>query len=441
MCIRRKTITGPVGATKPKKPRESGTGGCDRWAHAGAHVPIILSSLAVATVVWLGVACQPGDPETDRISHPPAPDSARPSLVQHDPDFQGIPWTIDPMPLLVLGVTDAAGPQEFHHIVGVHRFSDRRLAVADGGSRQIRFFRENGDFLGAVGGEGGGPGEFRDLTWSKRCGLDSIFAYDFTHRQVSVFDRQGRFHRTFRLEIPGGGALLGEVGCNRIEQFLISGFSRSPPRPGRFHPVAPLALVDVAASTVRTIGEFPTTERHGDVVGGLLRGDFPHPFGRTTVRAVSMRFIYIGTGVASEVQRYTLDGSLDGVIRDVFWTESLTNDHVERALAEAQDRAGSAEYRARLAHRFRTMEMPDSLPPYGQLVLDARGHLWLGPHPASLRQDSPYKVYNPEGGFVAAVAFPGRFRIEEIGEDYVLGVLRDALDVEQVVLYELRRGS
>jgi hypothetical protein len=45
------------------------------------------------------------------------------------------------------------------------------------------------------------------------------------------------------------------------------------------------------------------------------------------------------------------------------------------------------------------------------------------------------------GRILARVQMPSKFRVQEIGEDYVLGVWRDDLDVESVRVYGLRRQN
>jgi hypothetical protein len=48
-------------------------------------------------------------------------------------------------------------------------------------------------------------------------------------------------------------------------------------------------------------------------------------------------------------------------------------------------------------------------------------------------------VFSDEGVLLGTVAIPPDLSIMEIGQDYVLGVWRDPLDVEFVHLYSLQR--
>jgi hypothetical protein len=78
------------------------------------------------------------------------------------------------------------------------------------------------------------------------------------------------------------------------------------------------------------------------------------------------------------------------------------------------------------------------MPFYQAALADAEGNLWVqdfspGEPPAG------WSVFDPEGRFLGAVAMPDRFRPQQIGDDFILGVARDELDVERVQLYALEK--
>jgi len=57
-----------------------------------------------------------------------------------------------------------------------------------------------------------------------------------------------------------------------------------------------------------------------------------------------------------------------------------------------------------------------------------------GPQPGRQRSDSPAYRFAPDGALVARATMPQRLTPMEIGTGYLLGVERDELDVESVVL-------
>ena len=52
-----------------------------------------------------------------------------------------------------------------------------------------------------------------------------------------------------------------------------------------------------------------------------------------------------------------------------------------------------------------------------------------------------WRVLSPEGSVIGQVRTPPGVFLLEVGDDYVLGVSRDELDVETVSLYELDKSA
>ena len=87
--------------------------------------------------------------------------------------------------------------------------------------------------------------------------------------------------------------------------------------------------------------------------------------------------------------------------------------------------------------RYRAM-IGQPIPFFGSPFADAAGNLWLPSYrPAYPEEGSPYTVISPDGEWLGQVETPPRFRILDVTGDLVLGVLRDELDVINVVVYEL----
>ncbi len=51
------------------------------------------------------------------------------------------------------------------------------------------------------------------------------------------------------------------------------------------------------------------------------------------------------------------------------------------------------------------------------------------------------RVFSPNGELLGTIDLPVRFRLLDIGDDFILGVYRDDSDVEYVQLYALARGA
>ena len=59
---------------------------------------------------------------------------------------------------------------------------------------------------------------------------------------------------------------------------------------------------------------------------------------------------------------------------------------------------------------------------------------------AELEEGSPsWSVFDPEGRLLGTVVTPEDFAPKHIGDDFVLGVWKDEVDVERVRLYPLEK--
>jgi long-subunit acyl-CoA synthetase (AMP-forming) len=59
----------------------------------------------------------------------------------------------------------------------------------------------------------------------------------------------------------------------------------------------------------------------------------------------------------------------------------------------------------------------------------------------AIEADGPHRwlVFDTAGSWLGTVDTPARFTLNEIGADYILGVVRDSLDVQYVQMYRLEK--
>ena len=76
---------------------------------------------------------------------------------------------------------------------------------------------------------------------------------------------------------------------------------------------------------------------------------------------------------------------------------------------------------------------PETFPAYRSFLVDDERNLWV----AEYRRWPRWAVFDPEGRFLGNVPTPRNGQVTHIGSDFVLGVWRDEMDVEQVRVYRL----
>jgi hypothetical protein len=77
---------------------------------------------------------------------------------------------------------------------------------------------------------------------------------------------------------------------------------------------------------------------------------------------------------------------------------------------------------------------------YGRLLVDSEGNLWVADYSEERDDEGTWSVFDPEGRFLGTVETPTGGRVHQIGDDFVLGIWRDELNVEYVRLYELMKN-
>ena len=105
-------------------------------------------------------------------------DSAGVQVVENLGPASGVPWHVDPEPVLVIGSAEADLDQVLNEVTGAIRLPNQRIVVANGGQLELLLYDEGGNLVHRAGGRGGGPGEFESLEWLARSGPDSVVTLD-----------------------------------------------------------------------------------------------------------------------------------------------------------------------------------------------------------------------------------------------------------------------
>ena len=118
----------------------------------------------------------------------------------------------------------------------------------------------------------------------------------------------------------------------------------------------------------------------------------------------------------------------------------------EEVLHEALDRwvRGTAEV-SRNQYRAFLADLPrrDTAPAYQVLLIDAADNLWVSTLDYSARDRGTggpeWYVFDPSGTWLEIVSMPAHLKPMDIGDDWVLGVHTDDMDVQRVRLYKLMK--
>jgi hypothetical protein len=107
--------------------------------------------------------------------------------------------------------------------------------------------------------------------------------------------------------------------------------------------------------------------------------------------------------------------------------------------ANVDARFDDEEARAFWLKHFSRPPVPDTLPAFEALLVDAEDWLWARLYRVNEDEPQRWLLFDTEGVARGTVQTPAAVTIHRIAADAILGVQRDSLNVERVVRYPLRR--
>ena len=87
------------------------------------------------------------------------------------------------------------------------------------------------------------------------------------------------------------------------------------------------------------------------------------------------------------------------------------------------------------------LSVPPSFPAFSTIEVDALGYRWVREYNLPGAEGALWTVFDPDGIVQGFVETPPDLVIYEIGEDYIVGKVRDELRIEYVQLRELTRAN
>ena len=299
---------------------------------------------------------------------------------------------------------------------------DSTIVVADSRASALRFFAQDGRLVRTAGRVGGGPGEFRKLSWLGKCNGDTLFAADAGLHRITVFGPSGSRAREFR--IPTGVTHLRCSRTGTIAAFLGPRRSAKPSLSGNdWRLYGPLLLLNSVGDTIFSFGS-------------ILLGE-NRPLGVVTYLSLSDDRVYIGTGESSFVDVFSRNGRQLASLPVGTTRRPITQADFERAVDWMVSAVkGSSEQRRLLL----ALNRPQFAPAYGNFVASPSGGLWIL---VSEIWDtlSTYRVLSEDGVVLGDVTFRKPTRILEIGDDYVVTSYVDSNGEPHVAAYRVSHGG
>jgi hypothetical protein len=379
-----------------------------------------------------------------RAAGPVVRDSAGVRIVENSAPAwkEGEGWRLAAEPALDIGMLDGPAQYQFGRVTGAVRLGDGTVVVGDDQSKDLRFFDRTGRHVRTVGREGGGPGEFKAVGSLAALG-DSLVVGDYNNRRVSVFGPDGRLVRAVPLDAGGSRDFTFPVGYLGDGSVLLSsgGVFDGNARTGVSRDSVTYLRLAPAGGAPRRLGRFVGSEMFVQSGGGAVMVG-PRAFGRSAEISVVPDGFFYGSSDTYQIGRYDASGRLLRLVRRPQATRAVTPADIERYRESRLKQAAEARggrFRQMQEKSLAAMSYPETMPAHGRIQADRAGNLWVSDFQVTPEDPGKWTVFDPEGRMLGTVSTPARFRVFEIGEDYVLGVWKDELDVDHVRLFALEK--
>jgi hypothetical protein len=406
----------------------------------------VLGTVVLVFTVLLG-ACGSDDSSIDP-SHTNVYDSAGVTIVDNGPLDAERALIAGTMPILQVGVVEGGVEYQLFRVADAKRLSDGGIAVANGGSRELRIYDPDGTHRATAGGAGQGPSEFRYPRSLVILPGDTIQVQDFMDRVY--FAPDGAFLRretgdqqalAAAWEAAGGTSEGGQWVADGTLFAPIYHWDQTPPKAGpMFRPPVTLVRVSADLTALDTLGDFGGILQQYLEVGGR-RGVMPlvPPFSQNTSWSVGSAdgTIVVGDNALPQINRFHPDGSRS-IVRWTAIGAAITDAEVEEWKDRQRNEAWVKDQLPELERGWAALDMPETKPFYGRVSSGSDGSLWVG-QADYLAASTRLRAFDSHGEYVGTVEIPGTFSPFDSGPGWILGLMRGENDVEYLQVYELRK--
>ena len=363
-------------------------------------------------------------------------DSAGITIVESLLD-QATPFcTVGTEPTVTIGTTEGAPEHQLYRTFGAARLGDGRMAVVNQGSQELRFYDSTGVYLGASGGAGDGPGEFRNMFTLAVLPGDTLWVGDQWPWSWEVFAPDGQWVRS---------AVPTPLHANRSSAGVLDdGRTVVVPRipeetpVGRFVPRRMIVLLHAADGTLQdTIGVYEDARegKFEDVPMLVIS-----PLFESAVRMVAGGSNVILARTSTPELRVHEVADTVRLVRIIRWSAEprrVTSQDVAAERDRIRSLYSGDEYVEPLTRDARPVAT--HLPLFSSLVRGRDGRIWVRGyrHPAE-ESDDEWLIFGAEGELQCRLIIEPFEQLPEFGSDYILVMKRDELDVERIYLYALR---
>ena len=339
--------------------------------------------------------------------------------------------------------SEEEGPELFGQVADARLHPSGSLWIAERQTQEIRVFDSgSGAHRFTIGGEGDGPGEFRQ---SRLLGFDAegaAYVYDDRHRRLSVFSESG--------ELLGSHPMPSSLGMwpQPLHVTRTGTLLGSIPRTLGYMPANGATIRDTVRTWImRLDGTAPTlvAETLGPLWYFQNNRQYVVPYTDGPLRGFWDDRVYV-TDDAGEVS-YSVYGP-SGLERraDIERATRRIDDSSAKMFVERLRRSRAPESRVRFYEKhLPDMPIPEAGRAWDALVVTDQGGAWLlravgakGKAVGAPPADQVWDVFDAKGEFVGHIQLPAKSRLVQVSEQSALMIVADAMGRVTVAIHRVR---
>jgi len=360
-------------------------------------------------------------------------------------------YTLGDEPILVLG--EDGTPEKMFSRVQARRTEKGEVVVSDAVSLSVNVFGPDGTLVRNLARKGAGPGELEGIVTIQLYG-DTLLTFGSppgAPPDVNEFAVGGGFVRRVRPSTPQdepNGVAIAYMGKGSFLMQRGSGFTiipTLPEPPGLVPDSATFGILATGGASVDTSFVWLPPIHRGDVFtfrwpGGPVPVTFSMlEIGHHVFPVTSGDMLWMAESGSGSLRGYDSTGEL--VVDTKLSREPQP--YEERALAAARDaavtRAPSARDTLRVRAMFDKSVLPPTMPLFDAAIAGPDGELWLRLFSLDPVVHHRFLAIDRNGNEIGDVLVPADLLVQQFGDDFVLGIMRDELDVPSVVVYAMSR--
>lgn len=352
-------------------------------------------------------------------------------------------WTVGAAPLLTID-QDGTPQREFFRIRAAWRLTSGSVVVVDGSTSELRVFDGRGTFRHAFGRKGAGPGEFQGMQWTAHFG-DTAVVYDGNLRRITTVSLAGTprllEQRPVRGDEQRGFDIAGRLDDGRWLAHALG-------MPNMRLPLGVQQLAGTAgllgAGATGAVQWFPEQPDLSVLVynpdaGGKQVSVLVPPFASSLAVAATGSAVWVGNTATDSLVRVDARTARRVTTRLPDPPVALASSVIEATRSREVAAARTPSDRDAIAAKYDARYLPRDEPVFEELVPGYRDELWVQRFVSDPMAPRRYVVVGAEGRPIARVSVAARFRVTDVGRDYIVGIHADPDGVESVRVYALSR--